>query len=160
MAGVPGKNKIERGFRLYWDDLGTGAGTARDLSGDLVPGSVTGGGVTLDQVDLTGVSEFVCNYLAGHAEAPVSAQFLMNDTATTGSTTVLNGSTPSATVIGIGTLTLQWGSNGAAPDTGDPEWEGEYVLVQNTIQPSGGTHVHAVEWRPTGSTAPAWGTVA
>jgi hypothetical protein len=160
MAGVPGKNKLERGFRIWWDDAGTGSGTARDLSGDLVEGSCTGGGLVFDQVSMHGVSELVRNYMAGHAEAPVSAQFKMNDTATTGSTTVLNGSTPSTTVIGIGTLTLQWGSNGAAPSTGDPEWEGEYQLVQNTIQPAGGGFVHAVEWRPYGSTAPAWGTVA
>jgi hypothetical protein len=156
---MAGKNHVERSFRISWDDSGTGSGTARDLSADLIPGSVSGGGLTFDQVDMTGVSQFVRNFLAGHADSTISAQFHMNDTATTGATTVLNGSTPSTTVIGIGTLTLQWGQNGAAPTSSDPEWEGEYVLVQNDITPSGGTFVHQVTWRPYGSTAPAWGTV-
>ena len=150
-----GKNKVERGFRLLWDDLGTGAGTARNLSGDLVLGSVSGGGLTFDEADLTGVSEAVRNFLAGHANSEISATFHMNDTATTGATTVLNGS-----VGGIGTLTLQWGASSAAPTTGDPEWEGEYVLLSNNIALDGNKFVHQVRWLPTGSTAPAWGTVA
>lgn len=156
---MAGKNHIERSFRILWDDTGDGAGTARDLSGDLVRGSVSGGGLVFDEVDMTGVSELVVNFLAGHANSTISAQFHMNDTATTGATTVLNGSMPSATVIGKGTLTLQWGQSGAAPTTSDPEWEGEYQMVSNEITPSGGTFVHSVTWRPSGSTAPAWGTV-
>lgn len=160
MAGVPGKNKIERGFRILWDDAGTGSGTARDLTGDLIPGSCSGGGLTFDEVSKHGVSELVKNFLAGHAMSEVTAQFHGNDTATTGATTVLNGSMPSATVPGTGTLTLQWGSNGAAPSTGDPEWEGEYVLVQNNKSFSGGDDVHSVKWVPTGATPPSWGTVS
>ena len=109
---------------------------------------------------MTGVSNLVKNFLAGHAQSVIPARFHMNDTATTGATTVLNGSTPSATVAGIGTLTLQWGQNGAAPTTGDLEWEGEYVLIKNEITLDGNKFVHDCEWRPTGSTAPAWGTVA
>jgi len=157
---MAGKNHIERSFRLLWDDAGTGSGTARDLSGDLVPGSVSGGGLTFDEAEMTGVSNLVKNFLAGHAQSVISARFHMNDTATTGATTVLNGSTPSATIAGIGTLTLQWGQSGAAPTTSDPEWEGEYVLIKNEITLDGNKFVHDVEWRPTGSTAPAWGTVS
>jgi hypothetical protein len=152
---MAGKNKIERGFRLLWDDLGTGAGTARDLSGDLVPGSVSGGGLVFDEVEMTGVSESVKNFLAGHASAEVSARFHLNDTATTGAFTVLTGSDG-----GYGTLTLQWGSSGAAPTTGDPEWEGEYVLLNCRAVMDGGRAVMEARWLPQGSTAPAWGTVA
>lgn len=157
---MAGKNHIERSFRILWDDAGTGSGTARDLTGDLIAGSVSGGGLTFDEVSKHGVSELVKNFLAGHATSEVSAQFHSNDSATTGSSTVLNGSMPSATVAGIGTLTLQWGQSGAAPTTGDPEWEGEYVLVQNNMSFSGGDAIHSCKWVPYGSTAPSWGTVS
>lgn len=149
---MAGKNKVERSFRIQVDDA---SGTPRDLSGDLVPGSVGGGGLTFDEADMTGVSNTVKNYLAGHAESTISAQFHMNDTATTGATTVLNGINGKT-----GTLTLQWGADGAAPTTSDPEWEGEYVLLTNTISVNGGKFVHNVTFKPTGSIAPAWGTVS
>lgn len=149
---MAGKNKIERGFRIYWDDSGT---TARDLTGDLIPGTITGGGLKLDEVDFTGGSDYVKKALGGFAESPVSGQFHMNDTATTGATTVLNG-----TINTIGTLTLQWGQNGAAPTTNDLEWEGEYVLIDASITTSNGKFIHNVEWRPAaGQSDPAWGTV-
>jgi len=151
MAGTPGKNKVERGFRFWFDDS---EGTARDLSGDLVPGSVQGGGLVYDEVDMTGVSESVRNYLAGHAESEVSAQFFMNDTAVTGAFTVLANNNG-----GDGTLTMQWGSNGAAPDTGDPEWGGEYVLLNASIGLNGNKPVINATFKPTGSTAPSWATV-
>lgn len=148
---MAGKNKTENGFRLYFDDSGN---TARDLTASLVPGSVTMG-YTLEQVDMTGVSDAMKNYLAGHADAPVTAKFFLDDTATTGSHTVLKG------VLGsTKTLTLQWGSNGAAPTTGDPEWEGEYTYFGGSVSMEGGRAVLNAEWRPGTSTAAAWGTVA
>lgn len=149
---MAGKSHIEKSFRILVDDSG---GTVRDLSGDLVPGSVSGGGLTYDEADMTGVSETVYNFLAGHATSEITATFHMNDTATTGATTVLNGRSGTA-----GTLTLQFGQAGAAPTTGDPEWEGEYVLLDNSISLDGNKFVHNVTFKPTGSTAPAWGTVA
>ena len=149
---MAGKNHVEKSFRILIDDSG---GTARDLSGDLVVGSVSGGGLTYDEADMTGVSETVFNFLSGHATSAITARFHMNDTATTGATTVLNGNAG-----GTGTLTLQWGQSGAAPTTGDPEWEGEYVLLDLTIALDGNKFVHQVTLQPTGSTAPAWGTVA
>lgn len=153
MAGTPGINKIERGFRLWFDDSG---GTARDLSASLIPGTVSGGGKTLDEVDMTGVSNAIRHALGGHASAPVTAQFNMDDTATTGSFTVLKGMYGS-----IGTLTLQYGSLGNAPDTGDPEWEGEYVLLDASVTQSGGKMIVNATWAPAaGQTDPAWGTVA
>lgn len=153
---MAGKNHIERSFRLLFDDTGA---TARNLSGDLVPGSVSGGGLTFDEANMTGVSETVVNFLRGHANSTISAQFHMNDTATTGATTVLNAQAAPG-VAGTGTLTLQWGQSGAAPTTGDPEWEGEYVLTVNEIGLNGNTFVHNCTFRPTGATPPAWGTVS
>ena len=150
---MAGKNHVERSFLILVDDSGT---TARDITGDLIPGSLTGGGLTLDQVDMTGVSETVRNYLAGHAEAQISGQVHMNDAATTGAHTVLSGIDGGA----AGTVTLQWGQNGAAPTGSDPEWEGEYVLT--TYGPmtfTGGRAVMPFTFAPGTSTAPAWGTV-
>lgn len=153
MAGVPGKNKIETGFRILVDDSG---GVARDLSADLVPGSIQGGGATLDEVDMTGVSNTIKNALSGHGASPVTARFYMNDTATTGAFTVLNGRSGTS-----GTLTLQFGSAGAAPSTGDPEWEGEYTLLGAPVTVDAGRFVLSVTFVPTaGQSAPAWGTVA
>lgn len=149
---MAGKNKIERGFRIYFDDSGA---TARDLSGDLVAGSVSGGGKQYEQVDLMGVSEAFHNFLANFWDSEISAQFHLNDTATTGAFTVLSNQEG-----GTGTLTLQWGSAGAAPTSNDPEWEGEYVLLGAPVSFSGGAGIMTATWKPTGSTAPAWGLVA
>lgn len=151
MAQVAGKNKVERSFVVWIDD----PTTPRDLSGDLVPGSFSGGGLTFDNADMTGVSETVYNFLSGHATSELSARFHMNDTATTGASTVLNAAQGLAV-----TVTLQWGSAGAVPATGALEWEGEYVLLDNSIGLDGNKFVHNVVLRPTGSTAPAWGTMA
>ncbi len=153
MAGVPGKNKIERGFRILWDDHGT---TARDMSTDLLPGTIQGGGKTLDEVDMSGVSDAVRKALGGIGAAPVTGQFHMDNTADTGAYTVLI-----ASVGDIGTLTLQYGSNGAAPSTGDPEWEGEYVLLGASVSQNGGKMIITATWAPaSGAADPAWGTVA
>jgi len=146
-----GKNKSERYVTIDWDDSGE---AARDLTGDLVPGTLGGGGLTFDEVDLTGVLESVYNFLSGHAQSEIVAQFHMNDTATTGASTVLNGSAGKT-----GTLTIEWGA-GAAPTSGDIDWEGEYVLLDASVVLAGNKFVHQCRWKPTGSTAPAWGVVA
>lgn len=149
---MAGKNHIERSFRLLFDDSGA---TARDLSADLIPGSVKGGGKILDEVEMTGVSDAVKKYLAGYASAPITARFHMDDTATTGAFTVLK------LMYGlVGTLTLQYGQNGSAPTTSDPEWEGEYVFLGFDVVPDGGKMVMEASWQPASGTAdPAWGTV-
>lgn len=149
---MAGKDKIERGFRIIYDDSG---GTPRDLSGDLIPGSVSGGGKNLEEIDMTGVSDTVRKYLGGYSTSPISGRFHLNDTATTGAYTVLSGMIGSS-----GTLTLQWGSNGAAPTAGDPNWEGEYTLLSMNIVPDAGKFVMDVNWQPTsGQADPAFGTV-
>jgi len=148
---MAGKNKLSRAIRLSWDDSG---GTPRDLSGDLIADSLNGPGFTAGEVDMTGASNTAGNYLADRLENTITANFHMNDTATTGASTVLN-----ASIQSVGTLTIQFGENGAAPGAGDPEWEGEYVLLAAPVSVDGGKLVHNCTWRPSGSTAPAWGTV-
>ena len=145
---MAGKNKTELGFRILW-------GTD-DLTGDLIPGSVTGGGKVLDEVDMLGVSETVRNFLAGHASAPISARFHVNDTASTGTYTILK--TAAGTT---GTLTLQWGAAGAAPTSGDPEWESTtYRFLGFGMSFDAGRAVMEASWTPGSATAPAWGTVS
>jgi hypothetical protein len=143
---MAGKNKIETGFRILWN--------TQDLSGDLIAGSLNGGGVVLDQVEMTGVSNTIRNYLRGHGSAPVTARFHMNDTATSGAFTALNAATQA-------TLTLQYGSAGVAPTAGDPEWEGVYVHFGFQPVVDAGRFVMEVTFQPAaGQTAPAWGVYA
>jgi hypothetical protein len=140
------KDKIERGFCLLWDSV--------DLSGDLVPGSVSGGGLVFDEVEMTGVSQSVRNYLAGHAASEIGARFHLNDTASTGSYPTLDDSVGSTA-----TLTLRWGRSGTAPVGGDPEWEGTYLLSRCDIVLDGGRVLLDTMFQPGSTTAPAWGTV-
>lgn len=149
---MAGKNKIERGIKVLVDDSG---GTARDLTTDLIPGSLSGLGVISGEIDMSGVTQDK-NYLADVSDTTLTMNFHMNNTAATGATTVLNGIVGGAAV----TVTIQFGENGVAPDTGDPEWEGEYICMSAPVSADGGRLIHSCTFRPTGSTAPAWGTVA
>jgi hypothetical protein len=148
---MAGKNKIERSIRLYWDD---GGGVARDLSTSLIPGSIgPAGGKTGEEVDMTGVSDTIRKFLTGFSTSEVSARFLFDDTASTGSHTVLN-----ATVGVVGTLTIEFGSSGSAPTTGDPKWSGEYVLIEAPVSQDAGRIVIDARWLPAaGAADPAWG---
>ena len=145
------KDILERFVRIQWDDSG---GTQRDLSTDLVPGSLSGPGFTAGEVRMTGVADTVENYQADRKDTEVSAQFYMNDTATTGAYTVI-----SATQGLVGTLTIQFGT-GAAPTTGDPEYEGEHILLDSGIAIQGGAMVMNARWKPGSTVAPAWGQVS
>ena len=145
-----GKNKIERWMTINFDDSG---GVARDLSSALVPGTINGIGQIFDEAELTGVSEAHKNFMAGHWSSEITAQFYVDDTASTGAFTVLIGQAGSD-----GTLTIALGA-GAAPTSGDPEWEGEYALMELPLVLAGNKPVLACRFVPFGSVAPAWGTV-
>lgn len=149
---MAGKNHIERSFRLLFDDSG---GTPRDLSSSLVKNSVSGLGIAREDIDMTGASDDLMSSLAGQGSGEITAQFIMDDTATTGSSTVLFPQ-----VGNTGTFTGQFGQSGAAPTTGDPEWEGEYTLLAADVSITGGRAVISARWRVAPSATPAWGTVA
>jgi hypothetical protein len=151
MAGVPGKNKIERALTLSFDDSG---GTARVLTPSLIIGSASIGGAVFDSVDLTAVADSIKNGSFGWGTANITAKFYLDDTADTGAFTVLKAAPY------VGTLTIAVGSNGAAPSTGDPEWEGEYTLLGFPLATDGGRLTGTATWEPSGATPPAWGTVA
>ena len=149
---MAGKNKLTRGVTVEIDDSG---GTPRDLSGDLVPGSISGLGFTTPEVDMTGESNTVKNVLADRKENELTMRFIANDTATTGASTVLNSIVGNAAI----TITIKIGSGGAAPTTGDLKFSGEYVCLDAKLVPDGGRLVHDCRFMPSTSTAPAWGTV-
>jgi hypothetical protein len=154
MAGVPGKNKLERGITILVDDQASG--TARDLSGDLVPGSLSGLGFEYPSIDMTGVSNTVANALADRPTGAFSAKFYMNDLATTGAWTVFNSNTTKT-----GTVTVEIGSTGAAASTGDPVYGGEFVYLGGKVSVDGGKMVFDVTFEPlAGAAAPAWTTHA
>jgi hypothetical protein len=146
------KDILGRYVKQYFDDSG---GTPRDLSADLVPNTLSGIGTLYEEVDMTGQNEAVSNFLAGQGQSDIRAEYYMNDTGTTGAFSVLSG------MVGeVGTFTAQYGTGGEA-QAGDPEWEGEYVLLELTVGVRAGKAVMKARWRPAaGSAAPAWGTVS
>jgi hypothetical protein len=143
---MAGKNHVEKGFRILFND-----GSARDLSGDLIPGTISGMGIDWDNVDLTGVSESVRHGLAGHGTAIITFQMHMNDTATTGGYTVIQGKDGAT-----GALELQFGQAGAAPTGTDPELYFTLVYPTFTVSFDGGRAVMNVTMRNASPTAPVW----
>jgi len=148
------KDKLSRGVRLFIDDAALG--TARDVSSDLVPDSLSGLGFNADLIDMTGESDAVENGMGGRKKNNLKFKLHANDTATTGASTVLHGIEGLSSI----TVTVEIGSAGAAPVTGDLSWTGEYTCLSATLSQDGGRLTHDCEFAPYGSTAPAWGTKA
>jgi len=148
------KDKLSRGVRLFVDDAALG--TARDVSGDLVPDSLSGLGFNADLIDMTGESDAVENGMGGRKKNNLKFKLHANDTALTGASTVLHGIEGLSSI----TVTVEIGSAGAAPVTGDLSWAGEYTCLSATLSQDGGRLTHDCEFAPYGSTAPVWGTKA
>lgn len=109
-----------------------------------------------DEVDMTGFTDGAHNSTAGLPAFPVEITGMFNPAANS-LYQVLKG------IKGVKsghTLTVQVGQ-GAAPTTGDPEFEGEFWCQKMNLsaQPGGKIGVTA-SMRVYGATAPAWGTVA
>lgn len=145
------KDILSKYITLSYDDSGA---TPRDLTADMLPDTLTGVGLDYEEVDMTGQSDDLKSAMGGQGDGTISAQFHMNDTATTGAFTVLSGMMNSS-----GTLTIAFGT-GAVPTTGDPEWEGEYTLFSAPVALTGGRAVITATWKPSPGASPAWGTVA
>ena len=134
--------------------LGDSGGTARDITSSI--SSIGDIGLTYDQADVTAINDAVMQYLAGRGDADIQFGGPFNNTATTGAHAVFTGLTGTNTAA---TLTVQIGIR-AAPTTGDPEFEGEFVVTKYTI----GGDMSNVTWSASlkpafGTSAPAWGTV-
>ncbi len=131
------------------DDSGD---AAQNVSGDVESVDIPD---EYGELDVTGFSDGSVNSIAGMPAFNVEIAGNFNAAATTGLFTVLSG------IVGQGakTLTVALGQ-GAAPTTGDPQFEGEFwcqkINVSATPQ---GKVTLTTSLRPSGSTAPAWATV-
>ena len=145
------KDILGRHCRILIDDS---VAAAQDLSDDLLPNTLSGIGLTPEEVDMTGQSASIKQARTGVSDSSITAQFFMNDTATTGAYTVLNG------IQGVeGTLEVRFGTDGA-PANDDPKWFGEYVLFENSVSISGGAAVLNCLFKPAPGSTPAWGVVS
>lgn len=107
------------------------------------------------ELDVTGFTDGVVNSIAGMPSMPIEINGHFDP-----SSDSLFDIAKGAAGGGARTITVQIGQ-GAAPTTGDPEFEGEFWCQKVSISatPQGKLNV-ATSWRPHGSTAPAWGTVS
>jgi len=137
-----------RWIRVSVDDSG---GTPRDISASVT--SVGTVGLTHDETDVTAYSDGVHNFTLGQPSAPIDITGVLNNTASTGAHVVFSG------LVGVETatftVTVQIGIK-AAPTTGDPEFEGEYVCSAYNVSGDGTFTARMV---PGSATVPAWGTV-
>ena len=140
-----------RYIKILLDDSG---GTARDITSSV--DTIGDIGLTHEQTDVTALSDTVMQYLSGRGDADIQLGGPFNNTATTGAHAVLtslNGANTAAT------LTIQIGIR-AAPTTGDPEFEGEFVVTKYTPSVDMGAVKWSASLKPAfGTSAPAWGTV-
>jgi hypothetical protein len=144
--------RIGKWTKVLMDDSG---GTPRDISADVI--SIDGLPLAYDEIEASGFTQDH-NYLAGQADAQISLEMKFTTTALTGTHTVFSGIVGSNTAR---TLTVQPGNN-AAPTSGDPEFEGEFIVTQYTVTPAKDgmqTSTAALRIGPN-ATIPAWGTVS
>ena len=137
---------------VIMDDSG---GTPRTFAdGDI---SSVDAGMTYDQHDVTGFGDDVHNFINGQLQSPVTIKGFVTTTSNIGTHPVINGAFQNGSQV---TLTVQVGQN-AAPTTGDPEFEGEYIV--ESYKPAietGGAVTFTATLKPANGTAPAWGTVS
>ena len=138
--------------QVIMDDSG---GTARTFAdGDITSVDL---GQTFKQHNVTGFGDAVENMINGQLQAPVVLKGYLTTTASTGTHTVIDGAFQNGSQV---TLTVQVGQN-AAPTSGDPEFEGEFIVESyKPILETGSAVTFEARLQPATGTAPAWGTVA
>lgn len=139
-------------LQVLLDDSGS---TQRDISNDVNSIDIP---IEHAELDYTGFLHAIENMGAGMPSMNIEMAGDFNNTASTGSHTVLSG------IIGDNsghTLTVRVG-NGAAPTTGDPEIELEVIVTKYNISatPKGKTQFVASLRPYDPSTVPAWGTMS
>jgi hypothetical protein len=136
---------------VIMDDSG---GTPRQFAnGDIKSVDVP---LTYDQHDVSGFGDAVHKFINGQLQAPVTLKGYLTTTALVGTHTVIQDAYQAGATV---TLTVQVGNN-ATPTTGDPEFEGEFIVesYKPTIE-TGGAVMFEASLKPATGTAPAWGTV-
>ena len=114
-------------------------------------------GLTYDQHDVTGFGDAAHNFVNGQLQAPVTLKGFLTTTADIGTHPVINGAFQAGSQV---TLTVQVGDN-TTPTTGDPEYEGEFIVESyKPVIETGGAVTFEAVLKPASGTAPAWGTVS
>lgn len=137
--------------RFFLDDAD---GTPRNLSASVA--TIGGIGVTNEQVDVTGLSNLLRQFLSGHGDMTLEISGPVDNTADVGSHTVL---APAASDNIARTMTVQIGIR-AEPASGDPEFEGEVVVTRYIVDINNGATYNATLKPAYGAASPAWGTVS
>jgi len=138
--------------QVILDDSG---GTPRTFAdGDITSVDL---GLTNDQHDVAGFGDAVHNFINGQLQAPVTLKGFLTTTANIGTHPVINGAFEAGSQV---TLTVQVGQN-AAPTSGDPEYEGEFIVesYKPVIETGKAVQFEAM-LKPATGAAPAWGVVA
>jgi hypothetical protein len=133
------------------DDAG---GTLRQFAaGDITSIDL---GLTFKQHEVTGFGDAAQKFINGQLQAPVTIKGNLTTTANTGTHTVIGGAFQSGATV---SLEVQVGQN-AAPQAGDPEYTGEFIVesYKPTLQNGAAITFEAV-LKPATGAAPAWGTV-
>jgi hypothetical protein len=143
--------------RVFLDDS---AGTVRNISGSV--SSIGDVGVTYETSDVTALINDIKQYLTGRGDAPITLGGPFDNTpaAVSPALTGIHAIAPALNGKNIAsTLTIQLGIR-AAPTTGDPKFEGEFIVDKY----SWNLDMNNAAWQMTlkpapGTTAPAFGTV-
>jgi hypothetical protein len=134
------------------DDSG---GTLRTFAdGDIISVDL---GQTFDQNDVTGFGDAAHKFINGQLQAPVTLRGYLTTTALTGTHTVIRDAFSQGKQV---TLRVAVGNN-TAPVSGDPEYNGEFLI--ESYRPSldtGRAVTFVATLKPATSTAPVWGTMA
>ena len=134
-------------------DLDNIADSATDITASV--SDISGVGLDFNTSDVTAYSDGVVNFTLGHPMSEIDISGPLNNTATTGGHVVFSAMIDAPYTLDSYTLTVQFGIR-ATPTGGDPEFEGEYLLTNYTVNGDGTYTAHLV---PATATAPAWGTV-
>ena len=123
--------------------------TLRDISASVTDVTMP---ISNNSTDVTGYSDGVINFTVGQPGQPISMSGIFSNTADVGAHDVLSvivgQATPTVEVkIQVGIL--------AAPSGTDPEYEGQYLCVDYTVN---GDLTWNAEFLPGSSTAPLWAT--
>ena len=134
--------------------LDDSSGTPRIFAaGDILSVDI---GLQVQQHDVTGFGQAVQNFINGQFRAPLTLRGFLTNTATTGTHTVINGAYQAGSTV---TLKVAIGNN-TAPTTGDPKFEGEYLISSyRPVMSTGSAVTFEAVLVPASGTAPVWGVV-
>jgi len=134
--------------KILIDDAG---GTPTDVSAQIT--AADGIPLTYDEIEVGGFGSTVKSYVAGRADVPVTIE----GSVSAALHVILSGWVGDDT--DVRTVTFQYGNN-AAPTTGDPEIEGEYVCTAYNFRSEldGKQMFTAKLALGAGQSIPAWGS--